>query len=260
MATTIERGTAQRPGRPSAVASEQPAEPAKSGGSKRTVFIIHGRRAARPRGCGGPALDLRVQPRVDRQRPGGRAHRPDPPEGRRLRARGADRREPLREGGRHARGAGRPRLQGAARAGRSRPRRGARGSEQSGAGGPGGGTGGAGAGERREGAMPISSGSSRWRRRTSCRSRRSTPPRRRRAQRTQAWRRPRLPCSARTPGWPRPARRATRRHSTSPTPGSPRLPRVWLSKKSVELGQLVQPGQPLMSLVAAERRVDHGEL
>src|SRR5467141_2300008 len=42
MATTIERGTAQRPGRPSAVASEQPAEPAKSGGSKRTVFIIMG--------------------------------------------------------------------------------------------------------------------------------------------------------------------------------------------------------------------------
>src|SRR5256885_1496745 len=42
----------------------------------------HGRRAARPRGCGGAALDLRVQPRVDRQRPGGRAHRPDPTEGR----------------------------------------------------------------------------------------------------------------------------------------------------------------------------------
>src|SRR3989449_6467909 len=42
MATTIERGTAQRPGRPSAVAPEQPAEPAKSGGSKRTVFIIMG--------------------------------------------------------------------------------------------------------------------------------------------------------------------------------------------------------------------------
>src|SRR5882762_636617 len=42
MATTIESGTAQRPGRPSAVASEQPAEPAKSGGSKRTVLIIMG--------------------------------------------------------------------------------------------------------------------------------------------------------------------------------------------------------------------------
>src|SRR5881397_2139060 len=44
MATTIERETAQRPGRPSPVApaSEQPAEPAKSGGSKRTIFIIMG--------------------------------------------------------------------------------------------------------------------------------------------------------------------------------------------------------------------------
>src|SRR5256884_7750569 len=41
MATTIERETAQRAGRPSAVAPEQP-EPAKSGGNKRTVFIIMG--------------------------------------------------------------------------------------------------------------------------------------------------------------------------------------------------------------------------
>ncbi len=42
MATTIERETAQRPGRPSPAAPEQPAEPAKSGGSKRTIFIIMG--------------------------------------------------------------------------------------------------------------------------------------------------------------------------------------------------------------------------
>src|SRR5437667_10985775 len=42
MATTIERETAQRLGRPSPVAPEQPAEPVKSGGSKRTVFIIMG--------------------------------------------------------------------------------------------------------------------------------------------------------------------------------------------------------------------------
>src|SRR6185437_7313025 len=42
MATTIERETAQRPGRPAAVAPEQPAGPAKSGGSKRTVFLIMG--------------------------------------------------------------------------------------------------------------------------------------------------------------------------------------------------------------------------
>src|SRR5438094_2687920 len=41
MATTMERETAQRPGRPSPVAPEQPAESAKSG-SKRTVFIIMG--------------------------------------------------------------------------------------------------------------------------------------------------------------------------------------------------------------------------
>src|SRR5438046_9608406 len=41
MATTIERETAQRAGRPSPVAPEQP-EPAKSGGNKRTVFIIMG--------------------------------------------------------------------------------------------------------------------------------------------------------------------------------------------------------------------------
>src|SRR5882762_10294207 len=42
MATTMERETAQRPGRPSAVAPGQPAGPAKSGGSKRTVLIIMG--------------------------------------------------------------------------------------------------------------------------------------------------------------------------------------------------------------------------
>src|SRR2546423_604521 len=41
MATTIEREAAQRPGRPSPVAPEQP-EPAKSGGNKRTIFIIMG--------------------------------------------------------------------------------------------------------------------------------------------------------------------------------------------------------------------------
>src|SRR2546427_435332 len=41
MATTIEREAAQRPGRPSPAAPEQP-EPAKSGGNKRTVFIIMG--------------------------------------------------------------------------------------------------------------------------------------------------------------------------------------------------------------------------
>jgi len=42
MATTIERETAQRAGRASPVAPEQPAQPAKAGGSKRTVFIIMG--------------------------------------------------------------------------------------------------------------------------------------------------------------------------------------------------------------------------
>src|SRR5712691_11727484 len=42
MATTMERDTAQRPGRPSPAAPEQAAGPAKSGGSKRTVFIIMG--------------------------------------------------------------------------------------------------------------------------------------------------------------------------------------------------------------------------
>src|SRR5256714_4366287 len=42
MATTIERETTQRPGRPSPVSPDQPVEPAKSGGSKRTVFIIMG--------------------------------------------------------------------------------------------------------------------------------------------------------------------------------------------------------------------------
>src|SRR3989442_13509166 len=41
MATTIEREAAQRPGRPSPVAPEQP-EPAKSGGNRRTIFIIMG--------------------------------------------------------------------------------------------------------------------------------------------------------------------------------------------------------------------------
>src|SRR2546425_8179619 len=41
MATTIEREAAQRPGRPSPAAPERP-EPAKSGGNKRTVFIIMG--------------------------------------------------------------------------------------------------------------------------------------------------------------------------------------------------------------------------
>src|SRR5256714_15605412 len=42
MTTTIERETAQRLGSPPPVAPEQPAEPVKSGGSKRTVFIIRG--------------------------------------------------------------------------------------------------------------------------------------------------------------------------------------------------------------------------
>ena len=42
MATTMERETAQRPGRPSPVTPEQPAEPVKSGGSRRTIFIIMG--------------------------------------------------------------------------------------------------------------------------------------------------------------------------------------------------------------------------
>src|SRR6266853_1587124 len=42
MATTMERETAQRPGRPAPVAPEQPAEPAKSGGNKCTIFIIMG--------------------------------------------------------------------------------------------------------------------------------------------------------------------------------------------------------------------------
>src|SRR5438093_11606920 len=42
MATTMERETAQRPGRPSSLAPEQSGEPVKSGGSKRTVFIIMG--------------------------------------------------------------------------------------------------------------------------------------------------------------------------------------------------------------------------
>src|SRR6059036_2763551 len=42
MATTIERDTAQRSARPSPVSPEQPAAPAKPGGRKRTVFIIMG--------------------------------------------------------------------------------------------------------------------------------------------------------------------------------------------------------------------------
>src|SRR5205823_13670798 len=42
MATTIERETAQRSARPSAVSPDEPATPAKPGGRKRTVFIIMG--------------------------------------------------------------------------------------------------------------------------------------------------------------------------------------------------------------------------
>src|SRR5213596_3498006 len=42
MATTIERETVQRPGRPSPVSPDQPTEPAKPGGRKRTVFMIMG--------------------------------------------------------------------------------------------------------------------------------------------------------------------------------------------------------------------------
>src|SRR2546430_17537520 len=41
MDCAIARQAAQRPGRPSAVGPEQP-EPAKSGGNKRTIFIIMG--------------------------------------------------------------------------------------------------------------------------------------------------------------------------------------------------------------------------
>src|SRR6266516_4424910 len=42
MATTIERETAQRSARPSPVSPDEPAAPAKPGGRKRTVFIIMG--------------------------------------------------------------------------------------------------------------------------------------------------------------------------------------------------------------------------
>src|SRR2546430_14369582 len=42
MATTIDRETAQRSARPSPVTPEQPADPAKPSGRKRTVFIIMG--------------------------------------------------------------------------------------------------------------------------------------------------------------------------------------------------------------------------
>src|SRR6266566_2704303 len=42
MATTIERETAQRSARPSPVSPDEPAAPAQPGGSKRTVFIIMG--------------------------------------------------------------------------------------------------------------------------------------------------------------------------------------------------------------------------
>src|SRR5207244_136951 len=42
MATTIERDTAQRSARPSPVSPDEPAAPAKPGGRKRTVFIIMG--------------------------------------------------------------------------------------------------------------------------------------------------------------------------------------------------------------------------
>ncbi len=42
MATTIDRETVQRPGRPSPVSPEQPAAPAKAGSSRRTIFTIMG--------------------------------------------------------------------------------------------------------------------------------------------------------------------------------------------------------------------------
>src|SRR5216110_2392131 len=42
MATTMERESVQRPGRPSPVSPDQPTEPAKPGGRKRTVFMIMG--------------------------------------------------------------------------------------------------------------------------------------------------------------------------------------------------------------------------
>src|SRR5256712_982196 len=42
MATTMERETVQRPGRPSPVSPDQTTEPAKPGGRKRAVFIIMG--------------------------------------------------------------------------------------------------------------------------------------------------------------------------------------------------------------------------
>src|SRR6266700_3837106 len=42
MATTMDRETAQRPGRPSPVSPDEPAGSANPGGRKRTVFIIMG--------------------------------------------------------------------------------------------------------------------------------------------------------------------------------------------------------------------------
>src|SRR2546430_15621894 len=61
MATTIEREAAQRPGRPSPAAPEQP-DPAKSGGNKRTVFIIMGVVLLDPVALGGRRLIHRLNP------------------------------------------------------------------------------------------------------------------------------------------------------------------------------------------------------
>jgi len=150
MATTIERETA-----PTSPGARAP-RPRPLRNRQRQAHHLHHRWASC---CSAswqwsPALDLQLHSTFHRQRPGGRAHRFPSSESRRLRVRGADRREPLRQAGDtlvvlddrdYKRGWRRPRPTWPWRSRR----------EQSGAGGPGGGTGGADAGQRREAACDL---------------------------------------------------------------------------------------------------------
>src|SRR5216110_649034 len=226
MATTMERESVQRPGRPSPVSPDQPTEPAKPGGRKRTVFIIMGVVLLGLVAVGvrrwiygfshvstdNAQVDGHIVPILPKV--GGYVIEVGTDENRAVKAGDTlvvldDRDYKARlaqaeadlavalAGVRIGRGWARRRHRW--RRCRRTPRR----------------------------RMPISSASSRWRRRTSSRSRRSTPPRRRRARRTRGWPPHRRRCSGRTPGWPRRARRATRRPSTCPTRASPPPRKGW---------------------------------
>jgi membrane fusion protein (multidrug efflux system) len=194
MATTIERDTVQRPGRPSPVAPEEVAGPAKSGGNKRTIFIIMGvvllglvavgiRRwiySLSHVSTDNAQVDGHIIPILPKV--GGYVLEVRTDENRQVKA--GDTLVVLDDRDYRARLAQAEADLAVALAGVSNRARVGQAEAQ-------------------------------------------VAPRRRRARRTRGWPPHRRRCSERTPGWPRPARRATRRPSTCPTRASPPPRKGW---------------------------------